>query len=488
MHKHKHHSPLTQWIRKEPYDRAELREWLASAPLLVAVSGGADSMALFHCLVAFRAEECGLDRPFGLTVGHVEHGLRGAESLADAAFVKAAAEKQGVPFLSESVDVAAACAATGESVEMAARRLRREALVRMTVRCGAKAIALAHTMDDQAELFFLRIGRGSSLRGIAGMTLLSDANTPEAPGLKLLRPFLHERHADLCELMRDWGEAWREDATNAGDDALRNRVRHHLMPTFEAIFGPSAVPVLTRMQTVFAAEADVLEAEADARLAQTDALEALRAEAIAQVPPALARTVVVRWLRTRQCPPPLLSFRVVESVRRLLSEGGNGVIELGGGYAVRIAHGLARLQVGGDGCAVPKACAPSPAPFVLHEGLLDPANGLSAAPTDTVVRPPRVPPQTRPLVCTISATALADVPVRLRPVQRADRIRPVGGKGHYAVWDLLADFGIPAEERSRIAVLARVESHDVLWLPGYGVAEAVAARTPGEPLWLLTLS
>ena len=466
MHRHKHHSPLTQWIRKEPYDRAELREWLASAPLLVAVSGGADSMALFHCLVAFRAEECGLDRPFGLTVGHVEHGLRGAESLADAAFVKAAAEKQGVPFLSESVDVASACAATGESVEMAARRLRREALVRMAVRCGAKAIALAHTMDDQAELFFLRIGRGSSLRGIAGMTLLSDANTPEAPGLKLLRPFLHERHADLCELMRDWGEAWREDATNAGDDALRNRVRHHLMPAFEAIFGPSAVPVLTRMQTVFAAEADVLEAEADARLAQTDALEALRAEAIAQVP----------------------TFRVVESVRRLLSEGGNGVIELGGGYAVRIAHGLARLQVGAYGCAVPDACVPSPAPFVLHEGLLDPANGLSAAPTDTVVRPPRVPPQTRPLVCTVSATALADVPVLLRPVQRADRIRPIGGKGHYAVWDLLADFDIPAEERSRIAVLARVESHDVLWLPGYGVAEAVAARTPGEPLWLLTLS
>ncbi|MBQ7667526.1 MAG: tRNA lysidine(34) synthetase TilS, partial [Kiritimatiellae bacterium] len=215
--------PDPELLRPRPFGSQRLGDALRSARVVVALSGGADSTALLLSLVRLRSW-LGAKPPYGIAAAHFNHCIRGAEADGDEAFCAAACKALGIEFFSEKRDVPAAAGQTGESVEMAARRMRRGFLERVAAATNAAAIATGHTLDDQAELFFLRHTRGASCRGLGGMASIA-AWAPD-PARSVIRPLLRVRHDALCAWLRSEGAQWREDSTNAHNDADRNKIRH----------------------------------------------------------------------------------------------------------------------------------------------------------------------------------------------------------------------------------------------------------------------
>lgn len=188
--------------------------------VVVAVSGGADSVALLWMFRSFWGGE--------VVAAHAEHGIRGSESLKDAEFVAALAKKLGVECVVRHLDVPNSLL-KGESVEMGARRLRYEFLEKICAENEAFGVALGHNRDDVAETFLLNLFRGTGVRGLAGI--------PFKRGV-FFRPLLGFSHEELCELLREHGLEWREDATNFENDYLRNKIRNILLPAIKKEINP----------------------------------------------------------------------------------------------------------------------------------------------------------------------------------------------------------------------------------------------------------
>ncbi len=213
--------------------------------VVAAVSGGPDSVALLHALIAAR-ESSG---PFPVTIAHLNHRLRGAESDADEAFtadLHARLTAAGVPALGlrlHRIDVAATARADGANLEATARRVRYQWLTELAHEVGVRWIATGHTADDQAETVLHRLLRGTGLQGLRGI-----ASTRElAPGVGVVRPLLQTRRAEIIAYLTALGQPFREDSTNRDPAFTRNRIRHELLPHLAARYNPAASLVLARL-------------------------------------------------------------------------------------------------------------------------------------------------------------------------------------------------------------------------------------------------
>lgn len=215
---------------------------------LLAVSGGSDSMALAAACVALQKEGWGR-----YSVCHVEHGLRGEESLRDMELVQRFCAEHQLPCYVEQVDVRGLAAREHLSIEAAARRLRHKALKETMQLVKANAIVFAHNLDDQAETVLLRLLRGTSLTGLCGI---------RGEGHMGMHPFLELRHRQLaqyCELM---GVAYCHDSTNDDLSYTRNRVRHELMPYLEQHFNSNVKETLAHMAEQLGPEEELLARQA----------------------------------------------------------------------------------------------------------------------------------------------------------------------------------------------------------------------------------
>jgi tRNA(Ile)-lysidine synthase len=217
----------------------------------VAVSGGADSVALLRLLYQLRAA-------LGVTllVVHFDHGLRGAESQADAEFVADLARTRGLSFILEREDVAAAAARNKWNLEDAARRLRYEFFDRVVREGRATRIAVAHTADDQAETVLAHLLRGSGPAGLAAIYPVAGS---------VVRPLLGVRREELRSYLRERGQAWREDSTNLDVRRLRARIRASLVPLLERDFSPRIVGHLARLAGLAREEEQFWQALIDQR-------------------------------------------------------------------------------------------------------------------------------------------------------------------------------------------------------------------------------
>jgi tRNA(Ile)-lysidine synthase len=226
------------------------------APLVLAVSGGPDSMALLHG--AHRLVRDGR-RQWSLTVAHLDHGLR-PDSRADASHVTEVARSLDLQFRGERVDVAALAREEGRSTEDAGREARYRFLERVADELGRAArIATAHTADDVAETILLRIARGSGLRGLRGI--------PARRG-RVIRPLLGERRATLRAALDAAGIAYLKDATNEDPAAAdRNRIRHEVLPALEQL-NPRIVEALQRLGRLATGDDEALDAIAAGELAR----------------------------------------------------------------------------------------------------------------------------------------------------------------------------------------------------------------------------
>lgn len=230
------------------------------AGVLVAVSGGADSMVLVRVLHALAAGQ-----GWSLVVAHFNHRLRGAASDADARFVRQAARRLGLECVVESGDVRGLARARGWSVEMAARELRHEFLARTARRLNLGEVALAHHADDQVELFFLRLLRGAG-GGLAGMKWRG--TSPVDKSVRLVRPLLDLSKTALLEFARAEKIRFREDASNESVDILRNRVRRELLPLLRGRYQPGLEHTVLRTMEIVGDEAAFVQAVARGWLRQ----------------------------------------------------------------------------------------------------------------------------------------------------------------------------------------------------------------------------
>ncbi|MBM3836494.1 MAG: tRNA lysidine(34) synthetase TilS [Verrucomicrobia bacterium] len=229
--------------------------------ILVAVSGGIDSMALLYVLNRLAPEHA-----WRLVVAHFNHRLRGRASDADEAFVRKSAKALGLAFASSGADVKRFARRHKLSVEMAARKLRHDFFARTCSRFGIRTVALAHHADDQVELFFLRLLRGAGGEGLAGMDWISPS--PSDPRIHLVRPFLNVRKEELRAFAQEQDIAHREDATNAALEHQRNRIRHELLPLLRVKYQPALAKIVPRVMEIIREESDFVTRSALAWLAE----------------------------------------------------------------------------------------------------------------------------------------------------------------------------------------------------------------------------
>ncbi len=233
------------------------RDWpQLRGPGVVAVSGGADSVALLRILAGWASP---------LIVAHVNHRLRGDDSDADEQFVRELALSLGLTFRSVAVDVAGKAKKDGTNLEDAARRFRYDWLASVAGESSASWIATGHSADDQAETVLHRLLRGTGIQGLRGIARQRELQ----PGLSLVRLLLSAARTEIVDFLNLVGQPWREDLSNRDPAFTRNRIRHELLPLLRT-FNPSVVDVLGRLSEQANELHDTLEPAAKALLAQAE--------------------------------------------------------------------------------------------------------------------------------------------------------------------------------------------------------------------------
>lgn len=235
-----------QRVEQNILSRRQLRRGQA---VLVAVSGGLDSMVLLYALRQLADRHA-----WQLTVAHFNHRLRGRSSDADERLVRRTAAALKLPFIAGRADVKPFARKAKLSVEMAARKLRHEFLARTAKERNIRVVAVAHHADDQVELFFLRLLRGAGGEGLAGMKRSSPS--PVNPKIVLVRPLLDAAKEELRQFASENKTRFREDATNVSTDFLRNRIRNELLPLLRNRYQPALNRAVLRLIDIIGAESE----------------------------------------------------------------------------------------------------------------------------------------------------------------------------------------------------------------------------------------
>jgi tRNA(Ile)-lysidine synthase len=206
--------------------------------VLVAVSGGADSVALLRAMATLKTRG-----PGRLHAAHLNHQLRGPDAEADERFVVELCRSLDIPCEVYRVHPEELEAASGDGLEAAARAVRYDFLRQTAERLGARYVVTAHTADDQAETILHRIVRGTGVAGLAGMRRARTLS----PACTLIRPLLGVRRAELLDYLDAIHQPYRSDLSNADRRFTRNRIRHELLPLLAASFNPGVVEAVLRL-------------------------------------------------------------------------------------------------------------------------------------------------------------------------------------------------------------------------------------------------
>jgi tRNA(Ile)-lysidine synthase len=293
---------------------------LPDGPGLIGVSGGRDSIALLHVLVASGFRD--------LIVCHLDHGLR-KESGEEAEFVQAMASNLGLQCVVERAHVEAEAAASKQSLETTARRCRHTFFARVAANTERSAILLAHHADDQVETFLFNLLRGSGGAGLVAMRPQSEHRICGTT-VTFLRPLLGIWREEIDAYIQAHSLTYREDTSNRDQRHTRNRIRHDVLPALEASLGREVKKAIWRSAEIARAEHEFIEAQVPVEFA-TEA--ELRVGDLITLPVPLQRRVLLLWLRARQVPN--VSFEDVENVRRLVAVRSPAKVNLSAGQHAR---------------------------------------------------------------------------------------------------------------------------------------------------------
>lgn len=289
---------------------AEHMMWAPGDSIVVAVSGGPDSVALLHAM----EEISRLHMPLRLICAHVHHGFRPEESDMEADLVRDMADKLNIPFEMARVDVPRYMKDTGKGPQEAARELRYRFLHETAARYGAHSIALAHHADDQAETVILHLLRGSGPGGLSGMRFVRCEKK-----VQLIRPLLRMYKTDLIRACEEMGFTYAIDSTNEQRKYRRNAIRLDVLP-FLGQYNEQLVPSLNRMAEIMSAEDEHMDTEAhrayEALVHNEGGCSAIKVSAFRELTVALQRRLIKLILNYLPSDSENVDFHKIEAVRR----------------------------------------------------------------------------------------------------------------------------------------------------------------------------
>ncbi len=470
------------------------------APVILMVSGGADSTAL---LVLAATSNLDIDDGRGpariarerLHVLHINHGLRGMDAKEDEEFVRDLSARYGIPCTVRRVDVAALAAQGDGNVENAGREVRYAEAAALANRLSAEfgtprqaaRILTAHTADDRAETFFMNAIRGT---GAAGLSSIPRRRN------RIVRPLLDKTHNDLCDLLRMRGIVWREDATNLDTRYLRAFVRHEVMPVVKAK-NPRVTASIATTCDILSEEDAYLTAVAARTLRdlvrrEDPGLVALDAARLAACEVAIARRVV-RAAILDLCPDVRLEARHIASVLRIVAAQ-EGSVTIPMGVDARVTYGLLVLRAR---TAAPQTLAcwlDVPGQLALPDGRTLTARLLAADPGTN----PAATARAHGLEWEGQSVLLDAQAAGIDPslggrlwvdsARAGDVLCPLGMHGQSKkLADLLGEARIPAADKDRVPILRTSPTGSIVWVAGIRADERVRCVPATSQLLELSL-
>ena len=307
----------------------------SASPIVVAVSGGADSTALLDSIVRLWKKN---ELPSEIFVAHLNHLLRADESDADERFVQEMAARLKLPIVVERIAIAEQSEMIKQNLEATARQVRYDFLRRAAEKCAANVVLTAHTLDDQAETFLMRLLRGSGMAGLRGIHPVRHLSE----SIRLIRPLLGITRSAVIEHCERYRLEYRTDSSNFSSDLTRNRIRQELIPLLRS-FNPRSNEALGRMADLLAEDQTFLEQVAADALAEVRLEADLDARLLHAHPLAIRRRVLRLWLRERRGLQRIEAVHLA-AIEKLIAQGRGGrTIELPGGWQVRLKSGKLTL-------------------------------------------------------------------------------------------------------------------------------------------------
>jgi len=416
----------------------ELRRTLASeihlsrdTVTVVAVSGGADSVALLAALTA---------EGYNCVAAHCNFHLRGDESLRDMRFVERLTKRLGVDLYVKDFNVPAAMAETGESVEMACRRLRYEWFDELLTILHAGDLAVGHHREDNVETFFLNLARGTGIAGLTGMSYRRGY---------VVRPLLDCTRQQIETYLQERGLSYVDDSTNAEDEYRRNRLRNRLLPYFEELI-PGALEGVERTMSMLADARRIYDRSVAAAAVRygSPASGSMDIAALSENPD--ARVLLFELLR-----PCGFTMTQVDNILSDPQRSGVRFKATGSGMCAELSRGILDIMPCCEG--------------EIHEEFEISLDSDIHEPLEiSVMRNDNVKdfrPEASPAVLYLDVSALDGNPRWcLRRWRHADRIRPFGMSGSKLVSDIFSDAKMTAAQKRAAWILTR--NGRILWIVG----------------------
>ena len=430
--------------------------------LVVAVSGGADSVCLLHLLFKLQKE-----MDIGLHVAHLDHGLRGAESEADARYVAELSERLGVPATVEQRDVLAYKAQQRVSLEEAAREVRYTFLAQVAESTGADRVAVGHTQDDHIETILMHLIRGTGTRGLRGLQSVSQWQ-PSGNRLTVIRPLLTVSREETAAYCRRHRLRPRLDTSNLSSLPLRNRIRQQLLPLLQD-YNPQITEALLRTAHIATADLAFLD-EAAGRLWDNVAEEQgntviLHKEKFIGLPAAMKRHLLRASIERLLGNLMDIEVRHIEEIMVALDKPAGKRLSLPGGLVFSIEYD--RYLLGLD----PAALCPFPvlgaeSPLKIPGETLLPGWHISA----TISNCEQVAKEAGDFTACLDLdkTGTELTVCHYRP---GDRFQPLGMSLTKKLGEFMIDAKIPRAWRQRVPIIC--SPGHILWVVGWRIDERV---------------
>jgi tRNA(Ile)-lysidine synthase len=425
--------------------------------VVVGVSGGPDSVALLHCLVAFRRKWS-----LRLVVAHLNHQLRGETADQEAAFVERLASILGLPCDINSRDVASYGAEHRLSIQEAAREVRYAFYDEVATRHGAGKIALGHQANDNAESILIHLLRGTGPKGLTGIPPVRDG--------RIIRPLIDSNRSQILDFLEERGFEYVRDRSNLDPKYLRTRIRHELLPFLKESFNPGVVHALTRLASIVRQEEDFFNGQVKSafqdlvREQKTNRLT-LSAAGLARLHPALLQRLVRQAVLSIRGDLKRLGHNHVEAIVSLA----RGALPSG---RLDLPHGVQVVRDRDDvtfSVGAPESRprfeyhVAGPGTTLIQE--IGTCLRLSVCDADGVAVISKHPP----------TTAFLDLqevpfPVTVRSIRRGDRFRPLGMSGSQKLKAFFINHKVPRSQRHRCPLLLSGEK--IVWVGGYRIDDS----------------